>query len=257
MVYLLSGFFGLIFGSFANVCIFRMPEDQSIAFPASHCPQCKNPIPARDNIPVLSYLFLHGRCRHCQKPISSQYPMVEACMGLLFLFNAWLVHDSVVALLLLDLFSFYLLTVSIIDFHHKIIPDELSLSLLVLGLVVAWWNPWIAGEPLARLIQSLAAAFLACAGMLFLAWAGEKIFKKEAMGGGDIKLVAAFGAFLGWNGAIGSMVIGSVIGGIVALGLLLARKKKRGESLPFGPFLCLGAYLACILPSEWQRLLFP
>lgn len=257
MFYWFSFILGLSLGSFANVCIVRLPEDQSIYKPRSRCPSCKQPIRAVDNIPVLSYLFLRGKCRHCQESISLQYPLIELTMGFLFLFNAWLFQADFMTLFIVELLTFYLLTLSVIDYHHRIIPDELSLSLLTAGLLLAWWNPWLQAKGIRGFIEAFAAGALGCLGMLFVAWAGEKIYKTEAMGGGDIKLVAAFGALLGWKGLLGSLLFGSLLGGVFGLYLILRGKKGRRETLPFGPFLSLGAYLACVLPSDWLMVIFP
>lgn len=228
---------------------------QSIRFPRSHCPRCQHSLRLIDNIPIFSFLFLRGHCHFCRAPITWQYPLVEMSMTLLFILNARL-FASTLQCVVMDLFTFYLLIVSVIDFDHGIIPDELSLSLAVLGLIEAWFNPFLGGG-IRGLGQSLAGGFAGGAGMLVLAWLGEKIFKREALGGGDIKLMVGIGTVLGWVGPMGSLLIGSLLGGIAGLILILIRKKKREETLPFGPFLSLGAFLTCVLPPEWLRMIFP
>jgi leader peptidase (prepilin peptidase)/N-methyltransferase len=256
-LYLLSLLLGLVFGSFANVCILRLPKDESISVPASHCPGCGTPLRAIDNIPLISFLILKGRCRSCRRPISWQYPIVEGLMGLLFLMATYFFWGAWGKVIILDVLAFYLVTISIIDYHHRIIPDELSLSLIVLGWLIAWVNPYLEGTGASRLLQSVLAALAGGGAMLFLAWLGEKIFKQEALGGGDIKLIAAFGALLGWQGLIGSLLFGSLAGGIAAGGLILMGKKGRKDTLPFGPFLSFGVFLAAVLPSRWLVFLFP
>jgi len=255
MRYLYSAILGLLFGSFSNVCILRLPADESLWFPRSHCPRCHRSLKAIHNIPVISYLVLKGRCGFCRSPISAQYPLIECIMALLFLFNAWHFSDSVDRMVIADVLSFYLSTLSLIDFRHRIIPDELSLSLLALGFLGSFANPYFSGSPSVKLVESLVAGIGGGLMMLIIAWVGEKAFKKEAMGGGDIKLVAATSAVLGWEGLIGPLMLGSLTGGLVALILLFSKKKKLGETLPFGPFLSLGAYVTCLFPG-WCRYLF-
>jgi leader peptidase (prepilin peptidase)/N-methyltransferase len=176
-------------------------------------------------------------------------------MAFLFMFNA-LWFGSPGRVLISDLLSFYLLTLSIIDYRHRIIPDELSLSLVIWGLVFSYKNPFLPGG-WPGVIESLLAGTTGFLGMLLLAWLGEKLFKKEALGGGDIKLMAAFGALLGWSGLFGSLFFGSLLGGLLGGGLMLFGRKKRGDVLPFGPFLSFGAYLACLFPNEWIRVISP
>jgi len=256
-LYFISGIVGLVFGSFANVCILRLPEERSIRVPRSHCPRCKHPLRVIDNIPVLSFLMLKGQCFHCHARISWQYPLIEGLMATLFVFDAWMLGDSIRRMILADGLGFYLLTLSIIDYRHRIIPDELSLSLLVLGLFVSVINPYLNGTPGMKFMESFLAAFGGGLLMLVIAWAGEKVFKKEALGGGDIKLIAGTAAVLGWKGIAGPLMIGSLGGCLVALVLLLLRKKKLGETLPFGPFLSLGAYLTCLFPGLFSYLVNP
>jgi leader peptidase (prepilin peptidase) / N-methyltransferase len=257
MDYLLSLIVGLCVGSFANVCISRMPEDRSIRFPASHCPRCKKPILKRHNLPLIGFLILKGRCHYCHKPISWQYPAVEAVMGLLFVFAQFMFQGSLAHILFADIFCFYLLTISVIDYHHKIIPDELSLSLFALGLISSYWNPFIPSVGWYRCLQSVLAGLLGGLFMLFLAWAGEKIFKKEALGGGDVKLMAGFGAFLGWGGLVGALMLGSLTGALIGGVLLLLKRKEAGDAIPYGPFLCFGAIFTVFWPFWWYRLIFP
>jgi leader peptidase (prepilin peptidase) / N-methyltransferase len=256
MIYFLSAILGLVFGSFANVCIFRLPKAKSIAHPRSFCPHCKKPISPLHNIPLISYLWLQGRSSCCHKRISWRYPTVEALVAGLFLFQAWMFPEDVLRLIFLDLFSFFLFTISVIDYDHFIIPDELSLSLLVMGLLTSFVNPFLAGAPGIRFLHSFLAALGGGLLMLFLAWAGEKIFKKEALGGGDVKLIAATAAILGWQGIYGPLMIGSLLGGLVGLALLVARLKKPGQTIPFGPFLSVGAYVTALFPNVWPRFFY-
>lgn len=257
MIYFLSVSFGLIFGSFANVCIYRMPRGESIRFPASHCPFCSKPIRWHDNVPLLSYFKLKGRCHYCRKSISPQYPLVEFSMMLLFLAGALRFPDQVPQIFTFDILAFYLLTISVIDYHHKIIPDELSLSLLAVGLAGSYWNPYLAGHTLPAPLESFLAALVGGGMMLFLAWGGEKLFKTEALGGGDVKLVAAFGAILGWEGLMGALMVGSLLGALCGGALMLLKRKKARDTIPYGPFLCLGVLFTSFFPGWWSAFLFP
>jgi leader peptidase (prepilin peptidase) / N-methyltransferase len=251
MIYWASGLFGLAAGSFANVCILRLPQDQSVRFPRSFCPHCGHQLKIVHNIPILSFIMLKGRCFYCRAPISWQYPLIESLMCVLFLFHAWVFKNSLGHLIAADILGFYSLTLSIIDYRHRIIPDELSLSLIVLGICGSFVNPYLSGPPWHKGLESAAAGAGGGLLMLGVAWVGEKIFKREALGGGDIKLIAGTASVLGWQGIVGPLLIGSFSGGVVALVLLLMKKKQLGETLPFGPFLSLGAYITCLFPRLW------
>lgn len=244
---------GLCLGSFANVCIYRLPLDQSLFFPASHCPHCQKPLKWWDNVPVLGFLLLHGRCRACKKKIAWRYMAVEIAMALAFLAGAWLPLGSSWAVTLIYFWLvFNWITTTVIDIQHRIIPDELSLSMIVFGWAIAAWNPLLGSTVKARVLQSGTAALGAGGGMLALAWLGEKLFKKEALGGGDVKLLAGFGAVLGWSGAAASLVIGSFAGAFIGLALMAVGKKKMGQTIPFGPFLNIGAVIGFMAPGWWH-----
>lgn len=255
MILFFSFIGGLIVGSFANVCIYRLPIDMSLWSPASRCRQCKTLLTFRDNIPVLSFLFLNGRCRSCGVSIAWQYPAVELIMGCLFLFCA-AYFSNPFQLLISQVLCFYALTISLIDYRHRIIPDELSLSLAVIALLISPFNPYLEGGWVG-VAESFASFLGGGLLLLFLAYLGEFMFKKEALGGGDVKLVAAFGALLGYPGVVFSLLIGSLTGGIVGMGLILIGEKKMGEAIPFGPFLCLGVLVPCFFPSFRAFLVFP
>jgi leader peptidase (prepilin peptidase) / N-methyltransferase len=257
MIYCLSWIFGLLMGSFGNVCISRLPHDESVSTPRSRCPGCRTPIAARDNVPLFSFLRLRGRCRHCRMRISWQYPLVELSISLLFVANAFIFRHRWSHLPAADALAFYTVVISIIDYRHRIIPDELSLSMLVLGLLLSAWNPFLNAWGARGVVESATAAIAGGGGMLALAWLGEKIFKQEALGGGDVKLVAGCSALLGWPGLVGTVFLGSLFGAGAGASLILAKKLSRRDTLPFGPFLMLGAYLSCFFPSGWLRFIFP
>ncbi len=235
--------FGLSLGSFINVVIHRLPKSRSFVRPGSHCPRCRGQLAWFDNIPLLSYLILGGRCRRCRKPISLRYPAVEAVVG------------AAAALLLLryppgGLWVFTALwgvagfiAVTMIDWDTFLIPNELSYGLLLVGLAAAPINPLFAGGPL----RAYGASVLGAGVGFFLTWGiavfGEFLFKREAMGGGDIKLMAAIGAWSGALGAFDCMVVGSFIGAVYGIALLVRKKVRRQDPIPFGPFLSAGAIL--------------
>jgi len=248
--YLLVGIFGLIWGSFFNVCIVRIPEDKEIVVKPSHCPKCKAKIPWYLNIPVLSFLWLKGRCQNCKKPISIEYPLVEiaACLMFLWLFShfglSWLFFGYTI-------FSSLLLIISVIDLHHKIIPDELSLPGIVVGFLsvfllkeISWW------ESLLGIVAGGGSFFL-------VAYLYELFTKREGLGGGDIKLLGMIGAWLGYKCILAVVIISSALGSIVGILLLFQKKGDMKTAIPFGPFLAVGAFLYVLWGPQIQALFFP
>lgn len=240
--------YGLILGSFFNVLICRIPDGKSILWPASHCPQCNTPLKPWHNIPVISYLFLRGKCGFCQKPISPVYPLIELTTGgaalllwfLLFVPRLPAAWPQVVLLLIQSTFLLLIIPISVIDLKHYIIPDRFSLSLLAVGASVSF----IPG-PLTPL--SCLFGILAGGGSLYaVGWIGTVILKKDAMGGGDIKLMAAAGALWGAQPALLSIVFGAVIGSVYGIVLMAFRKINTEHQIPFGPFLGAGIWIAVL-----------
>lgn len=237
MLTLLSILFGLMIGSFLNVCICRLPEEKSIVKPGSHCPKCKKPIQFYDNIPVLSYLLLRGKCRYCQTSISIQYPIVEAITALssFFLFITFGVSLSFIYY-----FSFVaaLIAITVIDLHYQIIPDVISLPGIIIGVLGSLIIPQIA-------FSTSLIGVIAGGGSLFLvATVYQWLFKREGMGGGDVKLLAMIGAFLGWKAVILTILLSSFIGSIIGITVMLIKGKDFKYAIPFGPFLALGAVIS-------------
>lgn len=238
---LIAFIFGSMVGSFLNVCILRMPKDESIVFPASHCTSCKKPIAWFDNIPILSFLALGAKCRHCKKKLSWQYPVIEAVTGLLFVVFLRQFGLGPKGILYLYL-TLALLVQSVIDARERIIPDAITLPALGVALAASAVFPEIHGQAahLRGFLASLGGALLG-GGFLYAVGAlAEWILKKEAMGGGDVKLLAAIGGVIGWRGVVWTIFISALIGSAVGI----YGKIRRGEELiPYGPFLAVAAFL--------------
>jgi len=241
---------GAIVGSFLNVCIFRIPREKSIVRPGSSCPGCSSPIRFYDNIPLMSYLVLRGKCRKCGEPISIRYPAVELLTALFFAGIAWRFGLSVDAAAAL-VFACILVVISFIDLEFQIIPDIFSLGGLVLGLLLSFLRttPFFGQEllvpfgSLPAILQSLLGVLLGGGILYAIARLYEVVRKAEGMGGGDIKLLAMIGAFCGITGVVFSLVAGSIVGALVGLPLMLIKGQGTKYAVPFGPFLSLGALL--------------
>jgi leader peptidase (prepilin peptidase)/N-methyltransferase len=248
-LYLVVGTFGALVGSFLNVCIFRLPRGESIAWPGSHCPSCAHAIGFYDNIPLLSYLWLGGRCRACRTPISIRYPLVEAVNALGYLAIVWYFGPTWTAALYALLFS-ALVVVTGTDLSHKIIPNVITLPGMVVGLLGA------ATVLPVGVINSVVGLTVGGGLLWLLAWLSPYLFGKEGMGGGDIKLLAMIGAFLGWKPALLTIMIGSLTGSIIGISLIALRITKRDDYIPFGPFLVLGALLSLFFAQpllDWYQ----
>jgi leader peptidase (prepilin peptidase)/N-methyltransferase len=236
LFYIFAFILGAVIGSFLNVCICRLPENRSVIFPPSHCPKCDYRIPFYDNIPILSYLLLGGKCRSCKTRISLQYPLVELINGLLALF-LFLKFGSGLTFLFLFVFCSALVAVTFIDLKHQIIPDVISLPGIVIGFAASFCLPWLGW-------QNSLTGILAGGGSLFLVAYGYHFFTgKEGMGGGDIKLLAMMGAFLGWRAVPFIIFTGALAGSVIGVSIMLAQKKDSKLAIPFGPFLAFGALL--------------
>ncbi len=240
---ILSALFGAVVGSFLNVVILRLPEsDQSIVFPASHCPQCSSPLNWYENIPILSYIFLRGRCGHCNTSISLQYPLVELLMAIV---TVALVQRFELSFATAGYFvlSAALLVIIFIDIRLQIIPDVISLPGIVLGFLFSLVSDTVTW-------QSSLIGILAGGGVLYAVALFYTILRKiDGMGGGDIKLLAMIGAWLGWQALPFVILMSSTTGSIVGI-VAMCRQKKGGQTrIPFGPFLSLAA-LTYIFYSE-------
>ncbi len=244
--------FGLLWGSFGNVVILRLPKGESVAWPGSRCMQCSTPIKWYDNIPVLGWLWLRGKCRACKKSFSIRYPIVELLSGLLFVAVflkygwSWLALEYVI-------FCWSLLVVSMIDLDHMILPDVFTLSGIVIGLVGAALNPQ-------RTFMPALYGVLLGGGFLWAIAYGYYVWRKEeGMGGGDIKLLAWIGAVLGWTSIPFVILVSSIVGSIV--GIAYATRSKAGlkSVIPFGPYLAAAAVLYLLggeVLGQWYISLF-
>ncbi len=222
---------GLVVGSFANVCIHRLPRRESVVSPPSRCPACGAPIQTRDNVPLVSWLLLRGRCRACRVPISPRYPAVEAANGLLWLALAAMRGPSLqtaVAMLLVTV----LLVLSLIDLEHQLLPDAITLPGIAAGLAASF----LPGSPVRPPEAALAAAggWSACA---LVAFTWKKLRKIDALGEGDWKMTAMLGAFFGWERLLLSVLFASASGAAVGIGAILLRRGGLQSRLPLGTFL--------------------
>ena len=236
MEYLITGVLGLLVGSFLNVCIYRLPKGRSVVAPASACAECGKKLTAAELIPVLSYLFLRGKCRGCGKPISFRYPAVEALTALLFLACLWRFGVGT-RMVFGTVFASILVAASFIDLDTMELPDSASLACAATGLLYGL----AVKQSLLYSLYGAAAGFLI---MYIIGRAGSALYKKEAMGGGDIKLMAGAGAFLGWQGVLLAIYLGFLTALVFLLPALLTGARKRQDAVPFGPALAAGAFAA-------------
>ena len=250
--------FGACVGSFLNVCIYRIPLQISVVTPRSRCPHCENPIAWYDNIPILSWLALRARCRRCGGTISPRYILVEALVAALFLL-VWFKYRpaggpcilAVAPVADLRLVPIYWLAIcglvlaTFVDLEHLIIPDRVSLGGIVAGLLLSLWAPSLHGS-ITR-FDALGKAAIGAAvggGVLWLvALLGRLIFRKDAMGFGDVKLMGAIGAFMGWKAVFFTLILSSFFGSLVGGALVLAGRKEMQGRIPYGPFIALAALL--------------
>ena len=229
-------FLGTVIGSFLNVVIYRMPRNKSIIYPSSSCPNCGYKIKWYENIPIISYILLKGKCKNCSSKISLRYPLVELLTGVLFV-AAYLKWGLSIDLFFNLIFISLVIAITFIDFDFKIIPDELNLLGFISGFVYSFFRENF--TPLDALLGALTGAgFLFVVAFLYL-----KLRKIEGLGMGDVKLLAFFGTYLGWFGGLFTIFLGSLIGAV--FGIIMAYRKNQDNKgqfeIPFGPFLSLAA----------------
>lgn len=248
--YLIPIVLGLITGSFLNVCIFRIPAGRSIATPGSSCPSCGRMIAWYDNIPILSYFILRGRCRYCGATISLQYPIVEGLTALLAFLLARL-HPPLFTAPFWIFFAFVcsLLVITFIDLKHFIIPDVITYPGIPVGIIASWFLTDVG------IRDSIIGAIGGFLFLLFVAEFYRLLTGREGMGGGDIKLAGMIGAFTGWQGILFTVFAGALVGSIIGSLYLLLKKKESSTPIPFGPFLSLGAIVYLFIGKAWLDLL--
>lgn len=237
--------FGLVFGSFANVCVYRLPRHASIIFPGSQCPSCSHAIAWHDNIPIISYLWLKGRCRHCGSSILIRYPLLELCMGASWAGLAW--HFGATPQLLMAITLVSLLWIlSLIDLETGLLPNALTLPGIALGLAFSAWT----GNPLDSLIGAVAgySVFWVVARTFLL------ITGREGMGYGDFKLLAMLGAFFSWQALPFIVFLASAVGAVTGGLFLLASGRQARTPIPFGPFLALAGVIWLLAGELLLRL---
>jgi len=233
---ILAFIFGACVGSFLNVCIYRIPAELSIVHPGSSCPHCKSSIPFYDNIPILSYLLLMGKCRRCKAPIAIRYPVVELLGGLSALACA-LSFGPTLHGLVVFVFIATLIVITFIDLDYRIIPDTISLPGIPLFFLAAFAVPTVTW-------RASALGIVAGGGSLFaVAWLYQRITGRQGMGGGDIKLLAMIGAMIGWQGILFTLFSASAIGTVIGILAMIRSGKNMKLAIPFGPFLAMGAVI--------------
>ena len=236
---------GLLIGSFLNVCIYRIPEKASISFPPSHCFSCDHKLKPIDLIPVFSYLFLRGKCRYCGEKISIQYPLIETLNSLVYLLL--LTHFGLsIQFLFYAILASTLIVVSIIDYYHQIIPNETVLFTLIIGIIYRISTYFAFDENLFTILKQSLLGFLIGGGFYFLIF----ILTRGNMGGGDIKLMAALGVWLGAVDTGLSIFLTFMIGAVVSVFLLATKIKGRKDAIPFGPFIVLGTFITILYKTE-------
>ena len=256
---MLAFFWGACVGSFLNVCIYRIPLDLSVVTPRSHCPSCKKQIAWYHNIPIFTYLSLRGKCAYCGEKITPRYVLVEILVAILFLL-VWFKFEIVAGYippLGMEAFSnpflilVYWLVISglvlgtFVDFEHMIIPDRVTLGGIAAGLILSILVPALHGKEtiLASLIASLIGLVVGWGSLWLVAVIGKAIFKKDAMGFGDVKLMGAIGAFFGWEAVLFVIMVSSFVGAFVGIALIMAKKKDLQGRIPFGPYISLAALI--------------
>ncbi len=245
--------FGALIGSFLNVCIYRMPRGLSIILPSSRCPSCSNPIRPWDNIPLVSYIFLGGKCRYCKTRIPFRYPLVEGLNALCYTGLLWRFGPGLDFLLYCLLCS-SLVVITFVDLDFQIIPDRITIPGLVIGLAAGSFilpDPFMRADALG--LSSLIGAVGGFGLYYLIAFLSLAVFKKEGMGGGDIKMMAMVGAFMGWKAVILTTFLGSLAGSAIGIAVIMAKGREKGSLLPFGPYLSLGALVSLFFGQEILR----
>lgn len=244
--------FGLLIGSFLNVCIARLPAGESVSSPGSRCPACATPIRWYDNIPVVSYLVLGRRCRACKAPISVRYPLVELATAVAFALQAWLLPPDPIVLAQHLLFTALLIVLFGTDYDVQRLPDVITLPGTAAGVLIAVFV-------VPGFVASVAGAALGAAVLLFVRWAWKRLRGVDGMGLGDVKMLAMIGAFLGWRQVGVVLFLASLSGAVIGLALAATGRRSMQTRLPFGTFLAVAAYAASLIGKpllDWYLSLY-
>ncbi len=245
VLWILTSIYGLCIGSFLNVVIYRVPEKMSIVSPPSHCPKCGYQLKAYDNIPVFSYIFLGGKCRNCREKISPRYMIVELTNMVLWMLSLWcfgktsLVYAFIAAIALSNAVCIFF-----IDLDHMLIFDRFQIIFALLGIVAMFFDPY--EKPLSHLIGGVAAGGI----FLLIGIIGKKVMHREALGGGDIKLVFCMGLFLGWRRTLLAILLASLVASVVLIAVRNKKGDEKGTEYPFGPFLTAGFAIALLFGEK-------
>lgn len=244
-IYIIVALMGLLIGSFLNVCIYRLPREESISFPPSHCFSCNSNLRPRDLVPVFSYVLLRGKCRYCREKISIQYPLIETLNSLVYLLL--LVHFGLnIKFLFLAILASTLIVVSIIDYYHQLILNKVVLFTLIIGVICKIANYITTDESLFNIVKTSLLGFLIGGGFYLLIF----IITNGNMGGGDIKLMAALGLWLGPVDTGIAIFLTFIIGAIFSVFLLATKIKSRKDAIPFGPFIVLGTFITLLYKTQ-------
>lgn len=237
LIYLYVFILGTLIGSFLNVVVYRLPREESLSYPPSHCPKCNTRLKFMDLFPVFSYLFLKGKCRYCDARISVRYPLVELLTGLIYVYTFWNFGITPETILYVMIFSL-LIPVFLIDYDHTIIPDRLNFGIFMVAALYFAFQIYNGNQTFRSLLNPLYGLLIGGGFFLFVA-----VVTKGAMGGGDIKLMAALGFLFGSAQTLLLMFLSFIIGGALSSLLLLFKIKKRKDYIPFGPFICISAFV--------------
>ena len=253
MHYLALFFFGIICGSFANVCIYRLPENKSVITGRSSCPNCKNKIPWHDNIPLLSFILLRRKCRFCKNPIDLQYFIVELISAISFVSIYYFFGLTLAALLLLILSIFFII-IFFIDLKHFIIPNELTFPLMIIGFIKSF-DPNLNQTIFPNYINSLIGGLFGYSIIWLIIFIYKKIRNKEGMGLGDAKLLAVVGFWFGWVSIPFVIFISSAVALILVIPSILNKSRKMSSEIPFGPYIIIGCILYVSFSNQIKSLL--
>jgi leader peptidase (prepilin peptidase)/N-methyltransferase len=237
---------GATIGSFLNVVIYRLPEGESLMHPGSHCPECGKSIRWYDNIPIISYIILNGKCRDCGASIPVRYLVVESITAFVYLYSY--IHFGIsLELLTFLIFVTLLIPISFIDFRVMLIPDSLSISGIIIGLILALFR--------GRILICTIGAITGAVYILIIIYLGKAIYKKDVMGFGDVKLAGLIGAFIGWSNFLLTILISSFLGSIYGIIQIRKGKSSMKSLIPYGPFLAIGGFITFLF-GRWIIIRF-